>query len=439
MNAALAVVLTAATLSAQSAPSPTFDVVSVKRNRTGDQNSSTRPRPGGGVQITNNTLRQMIRNAYQREDYLIIGGPSWVDSDRFDVVATGVGPDVGFEVLQRRMQAMLSDRFRLAVRDEIRQLPVYELSRRNADRLGAQIRQSQIDCRPTTTAATAKPTPVVPPGAPAGEPPVCGIRRRPGILVAGGAPLDEVLRALSGLIGQTIVDRTGISGPVDVALIWEADLAAGQGVSLFAAVQEQLGLRLEPTRGPVNVLVIDRAELPTENCSVAWRNEATFAAFYNATARAVWAYVYRATGNAADADDIVQDAFCRLAAADVEMLSEEGKRRYVFRIAGNLMTDRWRRATREQSWLDRISGEPPPPPAPEGDTEVAQTFGRLKPRERALLWLAYVEEEDHQSIAASLGVERGSVKVMLSRARTRLRDLLKTRRARGGIIDENRG
>ncbi len=129
MKAIVALALTAATLAAQSAPSPTFDVVSVKRNRTGEQYSSTRPRPGGGVQITNNTLRQMIRNAYQREDYLIVGGPSWVDSDRFDVVATGASPDLGFEVLQRRLQALLSDHSRLVVRDEIRQLPVYELSR----------------------------------------------------------------------------------------------------------------------------------------------------------------------------------------------------------------------------------------------------------------------------------------------------------------------
>jgi RNA polymerase sigma-70 factor (ECF subfamily) len=164
---------------------------------------------------------------------------------------------------------------------------------------------------------------------------------------------------------------------------------------------------------------------------VAWADEATFAAFYERTARAVWAYVYRATGNAADADDVVQEAFCRLAAADVEALSEEGQRRYVFRIAGNLMPDRWRRAGREQSWLARISSEPPSPPPSDGDAEVAQTFGRLKPRERALLWLAYVEEEDHQSIASALGVERGSVKVMLSRARARLRDLLKPGRGTG--------
>jgi RNA polymerase sigma-70 factor, ECF subfamily len=174
---------------------------------------------------------------------------------------------------------------------------------------------------------------------------------------------------------------------------------------------------------------------------VTWPDEATFAAFYERTARGVWAYVYRASGNSADADDIVQEAFCRLATADVKGLSEEDRRRYVFRIAGNLMTDRWRRSSREQSWLNREAKEPPPaaPPDPlQGDGDVARTFGYLKPRERALLWLAYVEEEDHQSIAASLGVKRGSVKVMLSRARTRLRDLLKAKGI-GGSYDEGRG
>jgi RNA polymerase sigma-70 factor, ECF subfamily len=173
---------------------------------------------------------------------------------------------------------------------------------------------------------------------------------------------------------------------------------------------------------------------------VAWSDDATFAAFYERTARALWAYVYRATGNAADADDVVQDAFCRLATADVEALADEERRRYVFRIAGNLMTDRWRRSAREQSWFDRAASEPPPPAgAPPGDDDVARTFGHLKPRERALLWLAYVEGEDHQSIAASLGVGRGSVKVLLSRARTRLRDLLKARGIGGDRIDDSHG
>jgi RNA polymerase sigma-70 factor (ECF subfamily) len=164
---------------------------------------------------------------------------------------------------------------------------------------------------------------------------------------------------------------------------------------------------------------------------VAWASEGEFTAFYGRTARAVWAYVYRSTGNTADADDIVQDAFCRLAAADVESLDEEGRRRYVFRIASNLMTDRWRRSAREQSWLARFGptlerAESPRHSEGQGG-EVAALFERLAPRERALLWLAYVEEHDHQSIAATLGLAVGSVKVMLFRARGRLRDLLKTR------------
>jgi RNA polymerase sigma-70 factor (ECF subfamily) len=131
--------------------------------------------------------------------------------------------------------------------------------------------------------------------------------------------------------------------------------------------------------------------------------------------------------HAGDADDIVQDAFCRLLRADVEGLNDEELRRYLFRIAGNLMTDRWRRAERETSWLDRLRGEPLLDPGNAPDDSVSQEFNALKPRDRALLWLAYVEEHNHQEIASALGLARGSVKVLLSRARARLRKLLVTK------------
>jgi RNA polymerase sigma-70 factor (ECF subfamily) len=156
--------------------------------------------------------------------------------------------------------------------------------------------------------------------------------------------------------------------------------------------------------------------------------ELAFGEFYRRHARALWSYVYRVTGNAADADDIVQDSFCRLLCADVSDLSDEDRRRYLFRVAGNMMTDRWRRAQREQSWLARLRPPPPEPPPAGYDEEVARTFAALKPRERALLWLAYVEQQDHQQIADSLGLARGSVKVLLSRARSRLRELLSSAR-----------
>jgi RNA polymerase sigma-70 factor (ECF subfamily) len=123
----------------------------------------------------------------------------------------------------------------------------------------------------------------------------------------------------------------------------------------------------------------------------------------------------------------VQDAFCRLLRADVDALDDEELRRYVFRIAGNLMTDRWRRAEREMSWLARLRGEPRADSAIEPDDRVSRELAELTPRDRALLWLAYVEEHNHQEIASALGLARGSVKVLLSRARARLRKLLVTK------------
>ena len=120
----------------------------------------------------------------------------------------------------------------------------------------------------------------------------------------------------------------------------------------------------------------------------------------------------------------MQDAFCRLLRADVGALGDTELRRYLFRIAGNLMTDRWRRAERELSWLDRLRGEPHASSSWVPDDSVGEEFAELKPRDRALLWLAYVEEHTHQEIASALGLARGSVKVLLSRARARLRRLL---------------
>jgi RNA polymerase sigma-70 factor (ECF subfamily) len=137
--------------------------------------------------------------------------------------------------------------------------------------------------------------------------------------------------------------------------------------------------------------------------------------------------VYRVSRSAADADDIVQDAFCRLLRADVGELGGEDLRRYVFRIAGNLMADRWRRSQRELSWLARVREEPSVGPDSAPDEAVARELAALAPRDRALLWLAYVEEHNHREIASALGLARGSVKVLLSRARARLRKLLVTR------------
>jgi RNA polymerase sigma-70 factor (ECF subfamily) len=156
-------------------------------------------------------------------------------------------------------------------------------------------------------------------------------------------------------------------------------------------------------------------------------DEAAFAAFHARTARALRAYVYRVVGNASDADDIVQEAFLRILRTDVPADSDEHLRRYLYRVASNLIVDRWRRRRHEMG-EERILNEPASPrPRYEDDAAVAKIFAELKPRDRALLWLAYVEGESHEEIASSLGVGRRGVKVMLFRARRRLRDLLQAR------------
>jgi RNA polymerase sigma-70 factor (ECF subfamily) len=157
---------------------------------------------------------------------------------------------------------------------------------------------------------------------------------------------------------------------------------------------------------------------------VARLDERAFTACYQHNSRGLWSYLYRVTGRAADADDLVQEAFCRLLQADVAGLPDEELRRYVFRIGSNLLADRWRRASQEASWLERLRGTTEAHVEPEYDDSVSREFAALKPRERALLWLAYVEGESHQDIADALGLTRGSIKVLLSRARGRLRDLL---------------
>jgi len=149
--------------------------------------------------------------------------------------------------------------------------------------------------------------------------------------------------------------------------------------------------------------------------------ERAFGEFYQRHARSVWNYVYRVTNHAADADDIVQEAFLRLFQADVMPADDDGLRKYLFRIAGNLMADRWRerkRAERHAPEAGHIDS------TEQRDIDVVRIFSGLKPRERALLWLAYVEGETHEDIATSLQVGRGSIKVLLSRARARLRELL---------------
>jgi len=279
----------------QADTSPRFDVVSIKPNTSGTNMVMMRVQAGGRFTATNVTLRNLITNAYRLQPFQLVGGPSWLASDHFDILAkapddagdafsfqqTGSEPSAG----QLMLRAMLADRFKLQAHTETRELPIYSLVLARADgKLGPKLTRSTTDC--AALAAAARGRPGGPPPMPApGQPMVCGMRIGPGNISAGGTPLAQVATSLANFVGRTVVDRTGLSGNFDFELTYTPDqmpqgaagkpadqpvLANGVGIdpngpSIFTAIQEQLGLKLESAKGPVDVLVIDGVEHPTEN------------------------------------------------------------------------------------------------------------------------------------------------------------------------------
>ncbi|HKR63421.1 MAG TPA: RNA polymerase sigma factor [Thermoanaerobaculia bacterium] len=157
--------------------------------------------------------------------------------------------------------------------------------------------------------------------------------------------------------------------------------------------------------------------------------EARFEVFYRRTAGSLWSYLYRMTGDAALADDLLQKSFFRFLRANPEVESEEHMRRWIFRAATNLALDHFREAKRERARADEPRNEAGPPMESREllRHDMMKVFSELKPRERALLWLAHVEEADHEDIGDALGLKTKSVKVLLFRARKRLGELLTKR------------
>jgi len=152
-------------------------------------------------------------------------------------------------------------------------------------------------------------------------------------------------------------------------------------------------------------------------------DEAAFRAFYEETSRPLFAYLLRVSGERALAEDLLQESYCRLLSAKLLLMDESGRRSYLFRIATNLLRDRWRRP-REYSLPDPIPEVASSTPHPDLKIEVRQAFGRLKHRERQLLWLAYVEGSSHKEIADSTGLKASSIRLLLSRARRKLADFI---------------
>ena len=272
------------------AQSPSLEVVSVKPAAPGAQNPSVQISPSGRVTWTNVTLQAMVSAAYQRsrwDSHEIAGGPNWFSQARFDVVAVAPGglprPDAdGFpSQLLAMFRAVLEDRFKLVTHWDTREGPIFNLVLDRADRrLGPKLVPVAVDCEKAGAAIVAGTPPVSRPGrgrecnfslTSSGE---------PGSL-QGNAVTMAVLASFLGVegAGRQVVDRTGLSGTFDIDLLYLPEQPSGDvspeklaldprfagRAGLVTSLREQLGLKLEPARGPVDVLVIDHVERPTEN------------------------------------------------------------------------------------------------------------------------------------------------------------------------------
>jgi uncharacterized protein (TIGR03435 family) len=275
IGAAVAVAAVAVFAAGQ-APRPSFEAASIKTN-TSNSPIVRLSTPTGRFSGLNVTLHMLLRSAYELPDFRMIGGPAWIDMDRFDVEATA-GASVSFEQIRAMERTLLAERFHLKTHTETRELPVYVLSIARRDgKLGDQIKASGAECLPMKPPAGAPP----PPPPPAGPTPA-GAPQCPSMLMNGNVSgrkltIAQLATTLSLFVNREVIDRTSLTGVFDLDLRWLPDqlpfVAPGTppppvdttAPPLLTAIQEQLGLKLESSRGPVEVLVIDSVEKPVEN------------------------------------------------------------------------------------------------------------------------------------------------------------------------------
>jgi len=254
---------------------PSFDVVSVKENTSVDEGGVISDRIPGRFRTTNIPLRFLLLHAYDLRDHQLVGAPEWTESVRYDITATYSADAAATDDARRAMlQTLLADRFGLVTHRETRELSMYALVMARKDgRLGPQLVRSTVDCqqwiaekRPTIGGGG--PSPV----APGGRRPECQMLTTRRFMTGGTRTISQLTASLQALTGRPIVDRTGLTGAFSFDLQWTSSPVApapgaspppDDGPSIFAALQEQLGLRLEPGRDRFDVVLVDAVQRPT--------------------------------------------------------------------------------------------------------------------------------------------------------------------------------
>jgi bla regulator protein blaR1 len=226
-----------------------FEVASIKPSNLDPGDRSITTDRSGRLSVENSSLKDLIRNAYQLRDFQISGGPAWLDADRYNIVAKPEGTP-SRDQAGPNLQKLLADRFHLKFHRESKEMPVYALV---VGKNGPKLKDTEGQQH--------------------------GMKGGRGVMTGMGASMEILARNLSQRLERMVIDRTGLTGFYDFKLEFTPDeaqvrapgdstplpAAGSSGPSLFTALQEQLGLKLETSKGPVEILEIDHAEKPSEN------------------------------------------------------------------------------------------------------------------------------------------------------------------------------
>jgi uncharacterized protein (TIGR03435 family) len=278
-----------AILLAQAESRASFDVVSVKPNRTNQGIPLVVFQPGGRMIAGNVVVRQVILVAYGLDDIQIVNAPDWTATERF-VIEARTSDATPTDAIRTMLRTMLAERFGFVAHTERRELPMLALTMARSDkRPGPNLRASGPECAPIKP-PEGVPMPPPPPPPPAGnaapmriilprDEPLrrrCGAMLAPGWFSARSITMQELTSPLTQLMRRPVVDETGLTGEFDLDVFFQPEGLAGALVGpppaalsdapgLTTALQDELGLRLESRRGPLDVLVVDRIERPSEN------------------------------------------------------------------------------------------------------------------------------------------------------------------------------
>jgi uncharacterized protein (TIGR03435 family) len=242
---------------AQAPSQQDFEVASIRRSEPGNLRGSTFEfLPGGVLRIANGTLRAILETAYDVREFQILGGPGWVNSEQYDILARSAdslsneaGATNDVKAVRLRLQALLRQRFNLEVHRETRELPEYALE---VAKKGPKLIQDDAS-NGSNNART-------------------GIQRSCGQMIGTNTTVANLSLMLARQLDRPVLDRTGLTGKYNFQFAWTPDTGPCSGSpessnapSIFTALEDTLGLRLESMKGPVDTLIIDRAERPSEN------------------------------------------------------------------------------------------------------------------------------------------------------------------------------